>query len=152
MFRGLPLIVTLALCTPTSPAQAAEPTEANLRAADAEQMRIIVDEDAKAQEAFMRPNYIINTPANVVKRKADVVAMLARGDIASDSFTRKIEGVALTGNVGVVMGSEVVKPSPNSELGRLHPGKTLNRRFTNVFLWDQDKWRFLARQATIVSP
>ena len=100
----------------------------------------------------MHPNYIINTPANVVKRKADVVAMLARGDIASDSFTRKIEGVALTGNVGVVMGSEVVKPSPNSELGRLHPGKTLNRRFTNVFLWDQDKWRFLARQATIVSP
>jgi hypothetical protein len=159
MYRGRLLSLTMATAfvatafvATTSPALAGEPTEANLRAADAEQLRVIVKEDAKAQDAFMHPNYIINGPANVVKRKADVVAMLARGDIASDSFTRKIEGVALTGNVGIVMGSEVVKPSPGSELGRRHPGKTLNRRFTNVFLWEQDKWRFLARQATIVSP
>lgn len=126
-------------------------TEHSLRVADAEQMRIIVEEDAAAQQEFMHPNYMLNGPANVVRRKPEVVAMLARGDIASDSFTRNIEGVAITGDVGVVMGSEIVMPAPNSELGRLHPGRTLHRRFTNIFLWEGGRWRFLARQASVVA-
>jgi hypothetical protein len=100
----------------------------------------------------MHPNYMLNGPANVIRRKPQVVAMLAHGDIASDSFTREVEGVAITGDVGIVMGSEVVTPAPDSELGRRHPGQTLQRRYTNVFLWEQGRWRFLARQATIVSP
>jgi len=128
------------------------PTEANLRAADAEQMRIIVEEDAKAQQEFMHPNYMLNGPANSVKRKSELVAMLERGDIASEKFDRKIEGVAITGDVGVVMGSEVVTPAANSNLGRLHHGQTLHRRYTNIFLWQGARWRFLARQASIVSP
>lgn len=75
------------------------PTEANLRAADAEQMRIIVEEDAKAQQEFMHPNYIINAPANRVLRKHQVVSMLAHGGMASDRFER------------VIVSSPPVKPS-----------------------------------------
>jgi hypothetical protein len=128
------------------------PSDANLRQADAEQMRIIIEGDAKAQQDFMHPNYIINAPANVVRRKAEVVADLARGGMRSESFARTIEGTAITGSVGIVMGRELVKPTATSNLGRLHPGQTLQRRFTNVFLWEDGKWRFLARQATIVGP
>ena len=131
---------------------AAVPSEANLRAADAEQMRIIVQGDAKAQQRFMHPNYIINAPANVVRHKPELVVELARGGMASESFKRVIEGIAITGDVGIVMGREVVKPSPTSNLGKLHPGHTLQRRFTNVFLWEAGKWRFLARQASVVVP
>jgi hypothetical protein len=131
---------------------AAQPTETTLRQADAEQMRIIVDQDVEAQKAFMHPNYIINTPANQVDRKDQIIARFARGGMASESFERTIEGSAITGQVGIVMGRETVKPAPGSQLGRLHPGKTLNRRFTNVFLWEDGKWRFLARQATVVTP
>ena len=136
----------------TGAAPPREPDEASLRAADAEQMRIIVDEDAAAQQDFMHPNYMLNGPANAVKRKPELVAMLARGDIASERFERKVEGIAITGDVGIVMGSEVVTPSPTSNLGRLHPGQALNRRYTNVFLWQDGKWTFLARQASIVTP
>ncbi|NWG53529.1 MAG: nuclear transport factor 2 family protein [Hydrogenophilaceae bacterium] len=146
---GLTAALLLAACATTS-APNQRPTEASLRAADAEQMRIIVEEDAAAQQDFMHPNYLLNGPANVVKHKAEVVAMLARGYIASDSFTRNVEGVAITGDVGIVMGSEIVTPAPDSELGRLHPGRTLHRRYTNVFLWENGQWRFLARQATVV--
>ncbi len=144
------LVSAAALVGAAAPCE--RPTEANLRAADSEQMRIIIEEDAKAQAELMHPNYLLNGPANVVKRKAELVAMLARGDIGSERFERTVEGVAITGDVGIVMGSEVVKPSPNSNLGRLHPGQTLKRRYTNVFLWEDGKWRFLARQASIVSP
>ena len=151
MLRALFLSLPVACFVAGSPALARQPSEASLRAADAEQMRIIVEEDAKAQQAFMHPNYMLNGPANEIKRKPEVVAMLARGDIASDTFTRNVEGVAVTGNVGIVMGSEIVTPSPASKLGRLHPGKTLHRRYTNVFLWERGRWRLLARQASIVS-
>ena len=133
-------------------APAARPSEASLRAADAEQMRIIIDGDAKAQQAFMHRNYMVNAPVNRVIVKRQVVDMLAKGQIGSDNFRRTIERTSITGTVGIVMGDETVVPSPASDLGRLLPGKTLHRRFTNVFVWEGGKWRFLARQASVVSP
>lgn len=125
-------------------------SEASLRAADAEQMRIIVQGDAAAQQAFMHPNYMINGPSNRVLHKDVLIDMLAHGKMGSDFFERVIEDLAITGNVGIVMGREVVHPTPTSELGMRHGDTVLNRRFTNVFLFENGKWRFLARQATIV--
>lgn len=132
------------------PCFAADLSETSLRAADAEQMRIIVDGDAAAQNAFMHQNYIINGPSNRVMRKAVVVDMLAHGKMASDHFERAIEGTAITGNIGIVMGSEVVQPAAGSELGEKFGDSRLKRRFTNVFIFENDRWYFLARQATIV--
>lgn len=141
------LILAMAFCTSV---MAENVSEASLRAADAEQMRIIVEGDARAQQEFMHPNYIINGPSNRVLRKPVLVKMLAEGAMASDRFERVIEGIAIAGNVGIVMGSEVVHPVSTSELGKRHGDVTLNRRYTNVFLFEHGKWRFLARQATIV--
>lgn len=129
----------------------AEISESSLRAADAEQMRIIVEADAEAQQEFMHPNYIINGPMNRVLSKNTVVEMLAHGKIGNDHFEREIEGIAITGNVGIVMGREVVHPTAASELGIHHGDKLLKRRFTNVFLFEDGKWSFLARQASIVN-
>jgi hypothetical protein len=126
-------------------------TEESLRAADAEQLRIIVQADAEAQQAFMHPNYMINGPSNRVLHKDVLVDMLSHGRMGNDFFERVIEDLAITGNVGIVMGREAVHPTPTSELGMLHGDKVLNRRFTNVFLFEDGKWRFLARQATIVT-
>jgi hypothetical protein len=142
--------LVVALMVPAA-AHAAEISEASLRAADAEQVRIIVQADTRAQEAFMHPNYIINGPSNRVLRKAVLVEMLGQGRMASDRFERVIEGLSITGNIGIVMGREIVQPTATSELGERHGPTLLNRRFTNVFLFEGDQWRFLARQATIVS-
>jgi hypothetical protein len=142
--------VLLGLFALSLAASAAQPTEDTLRAADAEQMRIIVDGDAKAQQRFMHPNYIINGPSNRILRKPVLVEMLSHGKMGSDRFERVIEATAITGNVGVVMGREVVHPLPDSQLGKLHGDKLLHRRFTNVFLFEKGRWRFLARQATLV--
>ena len=125
-------------------------SESSLRAADAEQMRIIVDGDAKAQSSFMHQNYIINGPANRIRRKSDVVEMLAQGKMASERFERAIEGIAITGNIGIVMGSEIVRSSTGSELGERLGAKDLKRRFTNIFIFENGTWHFLARQASII--
>lgn len=131
---------------------AADISESSLRAADAEQMRVIVDGDAKAQNEFMHQNYIINAPSNRVLRKSDVVAMLAKGRMASDRFERVIEGTAITGSIGIVMGSEIVRPAVGSELSERFGNKDLKRRFTNVFIFENGTWHFLARQASVVEP
>jgi len=146
--KHLLLVLAAAICTSVA---ATEISEASLRAADAEQMRIIVEGDARSQQEFMHPNYIINGPSNRIMRKPALVTMLAQGKMASERFERVIEGIAITGNIGIVMGSEVVRPTSTSELGSRHGNVTLNRRYTNVFLFEDGRWRFLARQATIVN-
>lgn len=139
----------LAVATPA--AAQTEANEENLREADALQMQIIVDGDAKAQQEFMHPDYMVNAPANRVMRKEQLVALLANGQMASENFLRVIEATSITGNVGIVMGRETVTPAADSTLGRQFGNRALERRFTNIFLWENGKWRFLARQATVVA-
>lgn len=141
------VLVWAALAVPV--AAQTGPDDRSLRQADALQMRIIVAEDATAQQRFMHPNYIVNAPSNRVLRKEQLVAMLANGQMASESFARTIEATSITGNVGIVMGHETVTPAAGSQLGKQFGSKALARRFTNVFLWENGEWRFLARQATI---
>ena len=145
--RFTPMLIAIPFAHPCF---AAELSESPLRAADAEQMRIIVDGDAKAQEAFMHENYILNGPSNRVLRKSVLVDMLARGKMASERFERAIEGIAVTGNIGIVMGSEVVQPRAGSELGEKFGRVSLKRRFTNVFVFENGRWYFLARQASVI--
>ena len=152
MFNAMKCAAALVVLSVARPCFAAEISEASLRAADAEQMRIIVEGDAKAQQAFMHDNYIINGPANRVMRKPVLVDMLAHGKMASERFERTIEGTAITGNIGIVMGSEIVRPAAGSELAERFGSRDLNRRFTNVFIFEKGVWHFLARQATVVEP
>jgi Domain of unknown function (DUF4440) len=149
---GVALVCLIALLPLTaSDGAAIEPNETSLRAADAEEMRIIRAGDAQAEQAFMHPNYIVNSPANRIVRKDQLIKMLSEGQIASDAFERTIEATAITGNVGIVMGREIVKPKPSSELGQLHGANTLERRFTDVFLFEKGDWRLLARQSTVIN-
>ena len=129
-----------------------EVSEVSLRAADAEQMRIIVSGDAEAQRSFMHQNYILNGPSNRVLRKPVLVDMLAAGKMSSEHFERNIEGLAITGNIGIVMGSEIVRPGKGSRLSERFGQKLLNRRFTNVYIFENDRWYFLARQASVIEP
>ena len=66
----------------------------------------------------MHPDYMINAPSNRILRKAQLVAMLAKGEMASEKFVRTMEAASITGNVGIVMGQETVTPSLDSQLGR----------------------------------
>jgi hypothetical protein len=143
------LMPLLPIAAPAGPAVG--PNEPSLRAADAEELRIILAGDAQAEQAFMHPNYVVNSPANRVVRKDQLIKMLSAGQIASEAIERTIEATAITGNVGIVMGREIVKPKANSELGQLHGDKTLERRFTDVFLFEKGAWRLLARQSTVIN-
>ena len=99
----------------------------------------------------MHPDYIINGPSSRVMREEQLVEMLAAGQMASESFERTIEGTSITRNIGIVMGRETVTPATGSQLARQFGSRAIARRFTNVFVWERGKWRFLARQATVAA-
>ena len=46
----------------------------------------------------------------------------------------------------MVMGEEITKPQGH----QLHAGKTVTRRFTNIWKFVNNQWFMIGRQATIV--
>ena len=137
--------VGLALTLIASPAFAQD--EASLRAADAAQHDAAGKGDADAIAAMTHPNFIINNPLGETGTGARMIALFRSGEIALERIDRTVERVAITGNVGVVMGGEMVEHAAASLEGAGARRGPLTRRFSHVWLWEDGAWRWLARHA-----
>ena len=69
------------------------------------------------------------------------------GKINYTSFERRIDTVSFINGIAIVIGQETLIPQGDTQ----HPGKTVKRRFTNIWTKENGKWKLTARQATIVS-
>ncbi len=118
--------------------------------ADARQRDSVADADGAAIAAGSHPNLRINAPSNRIISGDDLVRMVLSGEIRNEIFERSPESVTVTGDVAVVMGREVVVPGATSEQARMYGRRTLNRRYTNVYLRRDGRWLHLARHANIV--
>ncbi|WP_254023935.1 nuclear transport factor 2 family protein [Mesorhizobium ventifaucium] len=127
-----------------------EPTEEALRAADHMQLKAGSSGDPDAMAAIQHPNYLGNAPNNRVVDGEAVRSLMASGAIASDSLDRTIERIAITANVGVVMGRETIVATSGSISAEMFSGGPLERRFTNVYVWSDARWRLLARHANVI--
>jgi hypothetical protein len=119
-------------------------------AADARQRDAVATADLEAIAAISHPNLRVNAPSNRILTRDDLVRRVGSGDILNEIFDRVPETVVITGDVGVVMGHETVFPGANSEQARMYGRKTLNRRYTNVFVREGGRWLHLARHANII--
>jgi hypothetical protein len=152
--KSLPLIVSCLLVS--APAIAAPATsgrtadERAVLAADARQRDAVGNVDLPAIRAISHPNLRVNAPSNRILTREDLVRMVGSGEIRNEVFVRVPETVVVTGNIGVVMGHETVLPGANSEQARMYGRKTLNRRYTNVFVRQGKRWLHLARHANVI--
>lgn len=123
--------------------------EAGLRAADAAQHAAARNRDADALDWMMHAQFTVNSPEGEVWSRAKTLALWRNRGIGHDRFERTPESVVLVANVGIVAGHETVQPSTDSVAGkRRHDGgQSVRRRYTNVWLWDEGRWWFLARHA-----
>ncbi|MHA4847388.1 nuclear transport factor 2 family protein [Flavitalea antarctica] len=92
------------------------------------------------------PSMIINSPANVVGTVEGTKALFRAGGLNYKSFERNIEKITFNDNVAVVMGGEIIMPQGS----QVNSGKTVSRRFTHVWLYKNNMWSIIARQATII--
>jgi len=126
------------------------PEEVALLAADARQRDAVATVNLEAIEEIAHPNLRVNAPNNRILTREDLIRMVGSGEIRNEVFERISEDVVITGDVGVVMGREVVLPGAASEQARMYGRRTLNRRYTNVYILEGGVWRHIARHANIV--
>jgi Domain of unknown function (DUF4440) len=138
------LFFGLVICAAPALAQ----DEASLRATDAIQLAAGQKGDADALAKLTLPSFIINSPSGDTGTGERMLQRFRSGEVAHEHFTRIIERVAITGDVGIVMGREIARLAPTSIDGRALGAKgPVVRRFTNIYLWQDGKWGWLARHA-----
>jgi len=76
-----------------------------------------------------------------------VQAFLRTGKIDYTSFQRIIEKITVADNVAIAMGHEVTTPQQRTA----NAGKTVIRRYTDVWVRQGGVWHLMARQATTIS-
>jgi hypothetical protein len=145
-------LLTVTLLLGCSAAQAAGRDKASVLAVDESQRAMVAAADVAGLDRLAHPNLRINAPGGTVLTRARFLANMRSGEIKSEAFERTAEDVTISGNTAVVMGREVFTPTAASELGRLYGAKPLQRRYTNVYVLEHDRWRWLARQANVVMP
>ncbi|MBC9034000.1 nuclear transport factor 2 family protein [Sphingomonas sp. JC676] len=154
---GLTALGAVAAAILADPSRAAIPDpavqtadERAVLAADARQRSAVASADIEAIRTISDPHLRVNAPNNRILTREDLMRMVASGEIRNEVFERTPEDIVITGDVAVVMGREVVFPGAASEQARMYGQKTLNRRYTNVYIRVDGAWRHLARHANIV--
>ncbi len=138
--------LTACVSMPSAPRDAA-----SLRAADIAQMEAVAAADIAALDALAHPDLRINAPTGRILTRDAFFAAIRSGAIAAEAFTRTPESVAITGDIGTVMGSEVFTPTAGSDLGRQYGAVPRQRRYTNIYVWQDGRWRWLVRHANVVT-
>lgn len=142
-----PIIILLFLLCAARFQPAQSPVEEEIRRLDELEARATINGDTIALKKLWSPNFVVNNPANTVVNVAQIRQLMKEGRIAYSSFSRVIEKITITGNVAVTMGYEENQPEKATE----NAGKTVTRRYTNVWLKGKGGWRIIARQATIIN-
>lgn len=94
------------------------------------------------------PDLIVNSPFNTITTRAQAQQRFQSGVLTYKYLRRSIEYAARRRNDEVVlMGEETYEPPA----GAPHAGKTVRRRFTDVWRKQRGRWLLSLRQATVFS-
>ena len=116
--------------------------EQEIRRLDLAHADAILRGDLPALDKLWTEDFKVNNPFNQVDR-AD---RIRTGVVTYSSFIREPETVLIHGDTVIVMGREIVVPKGNSP----DAGKTINRRYTNIWMKRSGRWRLVARHASVI--
>jgi len=116
--------------------------EIEVRKLDSLHAVAVLSGDLKEMDKYWTEDFIVTNPFNEID-KAD---RIRNGTVTYSSFQRICEAVRIHENVAILMGKEIVVPkgkSPDS-------GKTINRRYTNIWMYLNGQWKLVARHASVI--
>ena len=119
-------------------------SEKQIRKLEAQEKEAVLKGDTTTLYKLWSPNYVVNAPMNAVATIKNIKSFLREGQIDYTSFDRVIEKITFTGDIAIVMGKEITTPEKNTE----NAGKTVTRRYTNIWMKMKGVWLLTARQAT----
>jgi len=124
--------------------QAAETPAQKIRRLEDQERTAVIKGDTEMLFRLWSPDYVVNNTNNMVLNAAQLKSFIRNGGIDSTSFTKKIERLTFIKNVAIVMGTEIFAPKNKSD----NAGKSVTRRYTNVWIKSDTSWQLSARQAT----
>jgi ketosteroid isomerase-like protein len=123
--------------------------EQEIRRLDLAEADAIQRNDFAALNTLLAVDFTVNSPRNnVVHGRDELFALMRNGVTNYSSFDRKPETVLIHGNTAIVLGAETISPADNTS----GAGKTVRRRYTNIWMKRNGKWVLTARQASIICP
>lgn len=121
-------------------------TEQTVRALDRQEADAVLRGDFATVERLWASDLIVNNPFNQVVQGAS--GPIRTGALTYSSFVREVESVQVLDNTVIVMGRETVVPKDDSP----DAGRTIHRRYTNVWVRRGGEWRLTARHANVICP
>lgn len=127
--------------------QTKEALEAKIKSFEQAEVDAILSMDKGALAIIWAPDFMVNNPANtVLKGRAEVFERMDQGIIHYSSYTRQIEAILVMKELIIVMGEETVKPMGIAPMA----GKTVKRRYTNIWREIEGNWQIQARHANVI--
>jgi ketosteroid isomerase-like protein len=123
-----------------TPRKAVETQE--IRKLDAAQADAVLRGDLAALDKLWSEDFTVTNPFNEIG-KGD---RIRSGSLTYSSFVRVPEFIQVHKNTVIVMGRETVVSKGNSP----DAGKTINRRYTHIWMKREGKWRLVARHANTI--
>jgi len=104
--------------------------------------------DTATMENLFAPDLVVNSPINMVVSRDNVLARMRSGQISyDDNGQTHVEFVGVRGDAVVIMGEERLRPNRSAPKA----GRTIRRRFTDIWKSVDGVWKLTIRQATVTS-
>jgi ketosteroid isomerase-like protein len=116
--------------------------EQEIRKLDLAHAAAILRGDLAALDKLWTEDFIVNNPFNEI----DKANRIRSGAVSYSSFIREPEAITIHGNTVIVMGRETAVPKGDSP----DAGKTIKRRYTNIWMKREGRWRLVARHASVI--
>lgn len=119
---------------------------AEIKSLEAIQMKAILESDTLTLKKIWAEDFHVNSPANNVVNLSQVLERIRNTYIKYSHFESESEYYGVFGDVVIVMGKETVTPIGNNP----DSGKTIVRRFTDIYKKINGEWKEIARHANII--
>lgn len=100
--------------------------------------------DTTALLKLWSKSYVVNNPYGEIVTVSQILGFIRAGKIDYSTVDRVIERITFTENIAIVMGKEIVTPQNVTA----NAGKSVTRRYTNIWIKSKSEWHLTARQAT----
>ena len=128
-------------------ANAQSTAEMEIRKLENAQREAFLKKDTAALYKLFSPDFVVNAPTNKITTLGQLMKLMRQGAVDMEAFERITEKVTFHDNIAIAMGNETLHPAGNMP----NAGKTVKRRYTNIWMQSNNAWQLIARQSTIIS-
>lgn len=143
--KNFTLLLSSLLFSVCTYSQSAEETE--IRKLENAQREAFLKKDTTTLYKIFSPDFVVHAPTNKVTSLQKLKELIRSGEVDMAAFERVTEKVTFNNNIAIAMGHETLNPT-----GKMpNVGKTVKRRYTNIWMKTNESWQLVARQSTIIS-